>query len=422
MKTFYQYLSEASIVNGRYGSGHKIEVSKRALPYISDKIKGVVELTDATDDAEEIGSGSEAIYVKSGKQVFKINGSKSGINNSFVHAGAGGKSDTHKTTKAKEAASLIIFKHYQQTGNQISEDEMIEQLPSYGADPSVFTTKYYDSAVLQLGVYKRLKHFQGKNLIFEFQGDRLNSQIYKKAKQLGGPSNSDNWNPADLWIFEASLAGVLSSEISKIQTLAELNFYIRKKFLTGFMLPLSLKASKGKAKIELINPLKYKQKKLEYDFSLERVVIAGSLKSVFIETKSGFTFKANARSAATNPTLYLEGTMKGENFAMGAIDAKQWQIYNKGTVLNGTGIKPSPQLLNQARDTFSKYKNVILKKDNDNLWNPEFDKMDKVLQQRYIAAASLLSFVMKDFDNTIRWGFFTSMKINDNNSMYVKIS
>ena len=422
MKTFIQYLEEASIVNGRYGAGHKIELSKRALPYISDVLKGTVELTDPTNDAEEIGTGSEYIYVKQGSKVYKINGSKSGINNSFVHSGAGGKSDTHKTTRAKEAASLIIFKHYQDTGSTISEEDMLAQLPNYGADVSVFHSKYYESALLQLDVYKRLKPFKGKTLIFEFQGDRLSSQIYKKSKQLGAPSSSDNWNPADLWVFEAGFASRMTAEIDKAQTLAELNFWIRKNFLTGFLLPISLKASKGKAKIALINPLKYKQKKLEYDFSLDRVVIAGSLKSVFIETKSGFTFKANARSAATNPTLYLEGTMKGENFAMGAIDAKQWQVYNKGTVLNGTGIKPSPQLLNQARDTFSKYKNVILKKDNDNLWNPEFDKMDKVLQQRYIAAASLLSFVMKDFDNTIRWGFFTSMKINDNNSMYVKIS
>ena len=114
--------------------------------------------------------------------------------------------------------------------------------------------------------------------------------------------------------------------------------------------------------------------------------------------------------------------MKGENFAMGAIDAKLWQAYNKGKVLNGTSIKPSMTLLNKSREIFSKYKNTILKKDNDNLWNPEFVKMENVLQQRYIAAASLLDFVMSDFDNIVRWGFFTSMKINDNNSMYVKIS
>ena len=420
--SFKEYLEEASIVKGRYGAGHKIQPSKRAKDYITDKIKGEVELADPTDNAEEIGSGAESIYVKSGNKVYKINGSKSGINDSFVHAGAGGKSDTHKTTRAKEAASLIVFKTYQENGSVVSEDDMLDQFPSYDADVDVYRSGYYDSAILQLEAYKRLKLLKGKSLVFEFQGDVNSKKIYDKAKTLGAPAKPDNWNPADLWIFEKSFATKLTSELSEIQSLNELNFWIRKSYLTGLLAPISLKASEGKAKIALINPLKYKNKKLNYDFSLDRVVIAGSLKSVFIETKSGFIFKANARSAATNPTLYLEGTMKSENFSMGAIDAKLWQSYHGGKVLNGTSIKPTKQLLNSSKAIFTKYKRNILEKNNDVLWKPNFDQMDTVRQQRYIAAASLLDFVMNDFDTIIRWGFFTSMKVTDTNSMYVKIS
>jgi len=299
---------------------------------------------------------------------------------------------------------------------------MLDQFPSYDADVDVYRSGYYDSAILQLEAYKRLKLLKGKSLVFEFQGDVNSKKIYDKAKTLGAPAKPDNWNPADLWIFEKSFATKLTSELSEIQSLNELNFWIRKSYLTGLLAPISLKASEGKAKIALINPLKYKNKKLNYDFSLDRVVIAGSLKSVFIETKSGFIFKANARSAATNPTLYLEGTMKSENFSMGAIDAKLWQSYHGGKVLNGTSIKPTKQLLNSSKAIFTKYKRNILEKNNDVLWKPNFDQMDTVRQQRYIAAASLLDFVMNDFDTIIRWGFFTSMKVTDTNSMYVKIS
>ncbi len=419
---FKKYLEEASIVKGKYGPGHKLELSRRAPDNYVKALKGDIELADETDDMIEIGSGSASIIVKVGGKVYKINGSKSGINNAFNHkSGGGGKADTHKATRVKEAVSLLMFKHYQENGSPIKEEDVIELLPTLKAEADMYIEKFYDSAMLQLDSYKQLKLIRGKTLTFEFQGDKHSKQIYAKAKQLGAPANADNWNPADLWVFESSFASSIGSELSGIETLNELNFWIRKNYLMGKLVPISLKQAKGKSTMELINPIKYKNKKLTYDFNLNKVLIAGSLKSIFIETNSGFTFKANSRGAASNPTLYLEGTMKQENFAMGAIDAKLWQKYHGGKVLNGTKIEPTPALLNNSKNIFNKYKGVITKKGNDILWKPDFTKFDTTLQQRYIAAASLLDFVMSDYNDVMRWGFFTAMKVTDTNSMYVKI-
>lgn len=419
---FKTYLDEASIVKGKYDAGHKLELSRRAPPHFVKALGKDIELADATDDMIEVGTGTESIIVKSGGKVYKVNGTKSGINGAFNHkSGGGGKADTHKATRVKEAISLLMFKNYQENGSPIKEEDAIELLPSLNAEADLYIEKFYDSALLQLSSYKKLKLIRGKTLTFEFQGDKYSKKIYDKAKALGAPASADNWNPADLWIFETSFTSSITSELSDIETLNELNFWIRKSYLMGKVAPISLKQAKGKSTMELVNPIKYKNKKLTYDFNLNRITIAGSLKSVFIETNSGFTFKANSRGAASNPTLYLEGTMKQENFAMGAIDAKLWQKYHGGKVLNGTTIKPTTALLNSSKKIFNKYKSNITKKNNDILWNPDFKKFDNTLQQRYIAAASLLDFVMSDYNDVMRWGFFTAMKVTDTNSMYVKI-
>jgi len=401
---FQHWLSEASIVKGKYGVGHEVELSRRAPANYVKALGKDIELADETDDMIEVGTGTVSIIVKSGGKVYKINGTKSGINSSFNHkSGGGGKADTHKATRVKEAVSLIVFKHYQETGQLIDEQDAIDSLSDFNADETLYAEKFFDSAKLQLTSYKRIRTIKGKTLTFEFQGDKNSKKIYDKAKTLGAPSSPDNWNPADLWIFETSFVSSMTSDLSAIDTLNELNFWIRKSFLTGKLLPISLKQATKKSTMELINPLKYKNKKLDYDFNLNKVTISGSLKSVFIETNSGFIFKANARGAATNPTLYLEGTMKSENFAMGAIDAKLWKKYHGGTVLNGTKIKPTQSLLKAAKKTFKDNKNSITQRNNDILWNPDFKKMDETLQQRYIAAASLLEYVMSNFNDTMRW-------------------
>lgn len=424
MKTFKSYISEASIVRGKYGVGHELQLSKNPKPFISSEFANAkkIELSEPTSDMIEIGSGDEHIIVKVDGKVYKVNGAKTAINNSFNHkSGSGGKGDTHKATRCKEAVSLIMFKYYQENNKPIPEEDIEDLLSNYGADSSLYQPKFYESAILQLSSYKKLKLLRGKKLEFEFQGDTFSKKIYEKAKSIGGGSNSDNWNPADLWIFESSFTRTIDKDILEMSSIHELNFWIRKSFLDGKLCPISLKQASGKSTMELINPLKYKNKKLKYDFTLNSIKIAGSLKSVFIETKSGFTFKANSRGAATNPTLYLEGTMKQENFAMGAIDAKLWKKYHGGNVENGTKIKPSSGKLSNAKHIFNKYSNKIDKRNNEVLWEPNFKKFDKTQQQRYIAAASLLDYVMNNYDDTMRWAFFTAMKVTDTNSMYVKI-
>ena len=182
-----------------------------------------------------------------------------------------------------------------------------------------------------------------------------------------------------------------------------------------------MKQAAGKSSIELIEPIKYKDRKLKYDFSLNKVQIAGTCKSVFIETKSGFTFKANARAAKTNPNLFYEGTMKGENFSMGAIDKTSWDAYHKGAVPNGKDIKPTNALLKNAARIYKKYNSSISKKDNDVLFNPNFREMDILFQQRYIHCADFLDFIMSNYEESMKFGFYASMKVSAINSMYLKI-
>lgn len=109
-----QDLEEASIVNqSNYGPGHNLTLSKNPNKTIASIMGKNIEIATEDPDAEEIrvGTGTESVYIKSDGKVFKIIGSKNSINKSFNHAG-GGKADTHKKTRCKEAMSVIVFKHY----------------------------------------------------------------------------------------------------------------------------------------------------------------------------------------------------------------------------------------------------------------------------------------------------------------------
>jgi len=414
-------LDEATIVNQtEYGPGHKLVLRKTANKLVKGSMGKDIELAAPNDEAEElkVGKGEDSVFIKTDGKIIKLVGSAKSINNYFNHAG-GGKSDTHKTTRCKEALSLIIFKHYHESGSTLDEESAIKQLPDWDADSSVYKSLYYSSAILQLISFRKIKRMG--DMVFEFQGDVNSAKIYAKAKILGAPASADNWNPADIWLFNTAFVGNIDSDLKEMKHIQELNLWIRKNYVTKNIVPISLKQASGKSSIELIEPIKYKKRKLDYDFSLNRVQIAGTCKSVFVETKSGFTFKANARAAKTNPNLFYEGTMKKENFAMGAIDKNTWDAYSGGKVPNGTDISPTKILLEGALSIYNKYKHVIVKKDNDVLWEPDFIKMDKLFQQRYITCADFLKFIMENFEETIKFGFFASMKVSDKNSMYLKI-
>lgn len=414
-------LKEASIVNQTtYGPGHQLELRKTANKTIAAIMGKNIEIATEDPDAEEIkvGTGTESVYIKSDGKVYKIVGSKSTINNAFNHAG-GGKSDTHKKTRCKEAMSVIVFKHYLDKGKTIEEEDAIKELPKWDADPSVYTSLYYNSAVLQLVSFRKIKRL--KSMHFEFQGDTYSAKIYAKAKLLGAPKSPDNWNPADIWLFSDTMRSNIDSELEKINHIQELNLWMRRNYLKKNLVPISLKQAGERSSIELIEPIKYKDRKLDYDFTLNRIQIAGTCKSVFVETKSGFTFKANARAAKDNPNLFYEGTMKGENFSMGAIDKTAWDEFHKGKVPNGKDIKPTIRLLNGAKATYKKYNRNIVKKDNDVLFNPDFTKMDNLFQQRYIHCADFLKFIMENYDEAMKFGFYASMKVSAINSMYIKI-
>jgi len=416
-----QDLEEASIVNqSNYGPGHKLELRKTANKVIAAVMGKEIEISSEDSDAEEIkvGAGTESVFIKSDGKVFKIIGSKSTINNAFNHAG-GGKADTHKKTRCKEAMSVIVFKYYLDKNKTIEEEDAIEELPNWDADPSVYTSKYYQSAVLQLVSFRKIKRL--KSMHFEFQGDTYSAKIYAKAKLLGAPKSADNWNPSDIWLFSDSMRTNIDKDLEKINHIQELNLWMRRNYLKKNLVPISLKQAGEKSSIELIEPIKYKDRKLDYDFTLNRIQIAGTCKSVFVETKSGFTFKANARAAKDNPNLFYEGTMKGENFAMGAIDKTAWDDFHKGKVPNGKDIKPTSRLLTGAKTTYKKYKRDIVQKNNDILFNPNFKNMDNLLQQRYIHCADFVKFIMENYDKAMKFGFYASMKVSAINSMYIKI-
>ena len=156
----------ATITKEKYGEGHEVQL-KPSSPnqIIKDKFKdyifgkSVFKKTIKTYKPTDFNvlidlDGKESVQLMDDKnKLILIKGDEKSISNIFNHFGAGGKADTVVGTEVKENMSMILFR----ASKMLTEEEAVNELEEMMGDRGlkVYTTKDYDSAVNQLGVFKK---------------------------------------------------------------------------------------------------------------------------------------------------------------------------------------------------------------------------------------------------------------------------
>tara|TARA_B100001989_G_scaffold205457_1_gene154067 strand:- start:52 stop:1401 length:1350 start_codon:yes stop_codon:yes gene_type:complete len=446
----------ATITDKKYGEGHEVQL-KPSSPNqkVKDLFKGYVFgkstfkktlIKYKSEDLDkfinlENGDDSVCLIDEKGKKIF-VKGKTKAISAIFNHAGAGGKADTELNTAVKENMSMILFR----ASKIPTEEEAVAQLKDMMGDEGlrVYTTKDYDSAVNQLGAFKK---FFGTNNGYEFerQADGFTAPLYKLGTKLSGKA-PDNWNPADVW---AKKKNFKLDKLLAIENIDRLNQEMVTAFNNKDLVGISLKQT-GKptsaATREVVDPQKLFGEKVPLDFTFTRLSsFTEFFRNSYIETKSGFQVRVGHKQAGL-VAPFMEGKLAGAGYQIGGIDAKEHKnrIKDKyGYILRNSAnipsdgpalaLKEAKDLLNSTKKIFTGNDAVIVKKfinfggapEKSRLMQPAENNEDKEIKGRFVNLISFLYAILiktgKDYDNHMSFCYNLARKVSSLSCIHLLI-
>ena len=426
----------ASIVeNKKYGENHKIVLKDKPVNSALFKKEGyipgrsvflIVRRKVKATKFLDLAQGNKSITLKDDKnKIVLIEGSESSINGSFNHFTANAKSNTNILTEIKELVSMYMFSSYIESGRVLKEEQVRSMVKSYKASyDQFFDTFYYESSLKQLNELKKYGLKKGYN--YERQKGPLTNDLYKTARKLTGKLD-DNWNPGDVWMIRKNYN---MKPLIESKTSSQLNGELTKAFKKRDIVPISLKqVEKPRATSSIIDPSKLMTQKLDLNLKFDRVDLSESFNNFIVITKSGFAVRVGFKASATTLNVSLEGRFIGAGFQTGAVDAKAYTKYvsdEYGYKLRGGAVDQSTYSVAQKelKEMFGKYKRLSNTIENYDQAIRLFKKGNKLVQDRFANLMSYMySFLMKpkNFENHMKFNYFTSKKLTTDSSIYLII-
>ena len=452
----------ASIFQDKYGEGAAFTFSDKSKDLVQfqkakvgDITKLVVSKTSKVDieQLNEIfelgGNNPTTVYLRAGNKIVAIKGSEGKLKTLFNVASKKGSGLASKRTECSETTSLIVFKNKIENNKTIDEDSLVAELKKKVSKEAfeLYKSSYYQSALKQLDEFQK-KFFLKSGYEYERQKQNRTKAIYKDVAKLGGPKDADNFNSGDLWIIKKDYAKIMENKFSNFTNINEIISEIAKTFQKKIMIPVSLKATeKEQPSAKIIDPSRELNKKLDLDFSIDKINLTygGNEKFAFnnpeVITKSGFQIRLTHKSAGLT-SLFFEGKMRGQDFQMGAIDIGKYEDKIKkesGYVMNR---KTNEQRLQAKRKiTLEEYdklmKTTSFKKvleDNQVQLLKQFrsqfergesnDRKVKMEHDRFIhfiSAMYAIFIAVKDIKKHMEFAFNLARKVQKFSSVYVKV-
>ena len=451
----------ASIFQDKYGEGAAFTFSDKSKDLVQfqrakvgDITKLVVTKTSEVDieQLNEIfelgGSNPTTVFLRVGKKIVAIKGSEGKLKTLFNVASKKGSGQASKRTECSETVSLIVFKNKIENNKILDEDSVITELKGLVSKDAfeLYKSSYYESAL------KQLKEFQKKFILksgYEYERQKQNrtKAIYKDVAKLGGPKDADNFNSGDLWIIKKDYAKIMENKFSNFTNINEIITEIAKTFQKKIMIPVSLKATeKEQPSAKIIDPSRELNKKLDLDFSIDKINLTygGNEKFAFnnpeLITKSGFQIRLTHKSSGLT-SLFFEGKIRGQDFQMGAIDIGKYvsKIGEAGYKMNREANVQNDQA--KRAITLKEYKqlintssfNRVLVGNQLNLldqFKSQFERgisKDRIVQMEhdrfihFISAMYAIFVKVKDIKKHMEFSFNLARKVQKFSSVYVKV-
>ena len=435
----------ATITKEKYGEGHEVQlkpsspnqqVKEKFKNYVFGKsvFKKTLKNYKPTDFSYicDLGEGKESVQLLDEKnKLLLVKGDEKAISNIFNHFGAGGKADTVVGTEVKENMSMILFR----ATKTLTEEEAVNQLNEMMGDRGlkVYTTKDYDSAVNQLGAFKK---FFGSITGYEFerQADNFTAPLYRLGTKLSGKSK-DNWNPADVWMKRKNFR---LDKLLEIENIDRLNQEMVTAFNNKDLVGISLKQSKAAAVAQVIDPQKLYGAKIPIDFSFKQITsFTEFFRNSYIETNGGFQLRVGHKQAGL-VAPFMEGKLAGANYQLGGVDAKEhkdriiqrygYKLRNS-TQISREGIELAKR---EAKELVQKgflrgeqrtiVEQFILKVDTI---NTQSDREMIEIRGRFVNLISFLYAILiktgKDYNNHMGFCYNLARKISSKSCIYLLI-
>lgn len=452
----------ASIFDNKYGEGDAFTFSTKSKDLQQFKKAKVGDITKlVVTKSDEVGIGQlneifelggntpKTVYLRVGKKIVAIKGSEGKLKTLFNVASKKGSGLASKRTECSETTSLIIFKNKIESNKILDEDSVITELKKLVSKEAfeLYKSSYYQSALKQLDEFQK-KFFLKSGYEYERQKQNRTKAIYKDVAKLGGPKDADNFNSGDLWIIKKDYAAKMEEKFSNFTNINEIITEIAKTFQKKIMIPVSLKATeKEQPSAKIIDPSRELNKKLDLDFSIDKINLTygGNEKFAFnnpeVITKSGFQIRLTHKSSGLT-SLFFEGKIRGQDFQMGAIDIGKYvsKIGEAGYKMNReTNVQKDPGIRARTLEEYDKLMNPtskfksLLKGNQFSLleqFKSQFERgisKDRIVQMEhdrfihFISAMYAIFVKVKDVKKHMEFSFNLARKVQEFSSVYIKV-
>jgi hypothetical protein len=287
-------------------------------------------------------------------------------------------------TEQQESGTIFCIEYYLKNKKMPSLEKINKKI---GFE---FDSDYYLSFREQVKACEDSKMINNKSKIFldsASKGDH--SELFKNLKKLGYNDKKDNWNPADIWVFNVRKTEIYN-ELKIASSVNEYNDIIKRLFEEKKLIGISLKKISKKGKFEIVDPTKRET----IQFTLKNIDYKNGQANFMINSKENFIIRAGFKAGAGK--IYYEGKMQGTKVQLGAISKIYISEYIKNVV--------KEDIIEFEKD-WKKSKLPIEEKNNE-LIKKSIDVIVDVMKKD------------KDFLKNM---YYSAMKQMDTSSIYLKI-
>jgi len=227
------------------------------------------------------------------------------------------KTQSTPSTATQETGTIIALKYFAKHRDFI-KPVILNELAKFN-----FDAKWQKSFVYQVNAINDfISITSSMGIDLDSDSKSIGHIIFKKFKKLGFNGAKDNWNPADIWIYNQSYKQNILTKLDKAKNLVEFNIIMKELFKDRILIGVSLKKALKPTIAKTIDNTQINSFGIKFDKSTM------SLKNTYfdIQTK-GFpkNFMIRARAKAKSITkesdikIYFEGKLKNSTEFLGAI-------------------------------------------------------------------------------------------------------
>ena len=388
--------------------------NKSLLIKISDLsvLKDLQSYLDKFADFEVIQNERNFIVTKGiGKVKFSISSG-----NGFFFASSG--EQENPLTHQQETGTIKTIEFYQLNNREPSHSE-INEIVGFS-----FDEKWYRNFIFQLEALKEfIPDINSTKYTIDLDSDShsIGKSLYSMLKQKFKYKDSkDNWNPADIWVYEGNKRNKILTELSLSSNIVEFNLKLQEMFNEKILIGVSLKKMLRKSSPQVVSSgslkskfdLQYKKTEYNVTNTYYDLMTTGYPEKFMIRVRS----RAKTITKASDIKIYFEGKKHRSTEFLGAISKSLIKsTFGADVDYVPTGLDVTKETIKTMADKvertgFMKVSNVDKLKDDDKL---------KLIHTYLMLRYALYFFTAdKDFLNKAA---MAAHKLSSDSSIHLKI-